>query len=100
MMRAFSILAAAWLAGCSMNRSRLSECQGTVTATVRNNWNYPVDVYAEMRGGGFILGEVRPGAREEFTLPAGASGVYFRWRSVSTATRPTSADLATSYDCK
>ena len=100
-MRAFLILmAAAAGAGCSVSRSRVSECEGTVTATVRNNWNYPVDVYADMRGGGFILGEVRPGGREEFTLPEGATGVYFRWRSVSVATRPTSSDLATSYACR
>jgi hypothetical protein len=100
MMRALLILAAATIAGCSLNRARLSECQGTVTATVRNDWNYPVDVYADTRGSGYILGEVRPGGREEFALPADATGVYFRWRSVSSAAQPTSSDLPTSYACR
>jgi hypothetical protein len=87
-------------AGCSANRARLSECQGSVIATVRNNWNHPVDVYADTRASGFILGEVQPGSREEFSLPEGATGVYFRWRSVGMVVQPTSSDIPVSYGCR
>jgi hypothetical protein len=89
----------ATVAACSARRAQVADCPGTVSATVRNFWNYPVDVYADKRTGGFILGEVRPGSREEFTLPDDATGVYFRWRGV-TAPGPTSSDVSVSYACR
>lgn len=76
------------------------QCTGPVTATVRNNWSQPVDVYARMRtSSGFILGEVAPGERREFDLPEDATGVYYEWRQ-GTVIRPTSSDIATSYSCR
>lgn len=88
------------LNGCISARSGAPRCSGPVTATIRNNWSQPVDVYARMRtSSGFILGEVAPGERREFDLPEDATGVYYEWR-MGTVIRPTSSDIATSYSCR
>lgn len=99
-MRAGLILIVAAVAACSARRARVADCPGSVSATVRNNWTFPVDVYADKRTGGFILGEVRPGGREEFTLPDDATGVYFRWRPGTITRGPTSSDVSVSYECR
>lgn len=94
------LLALLTLNACISARNAAPRCSGPVTATVRNNWSQPVDVYARMRtSSGFILGEVAPGERREFDLPDGSTGVYYEWRQ-GTIIRPTSSDIATSYSCR
>ena len=101
MMRTALFLVAAVVAtGCSARSARLADCPGTVAATVRNNWNYPVDVYADTRAGGLILGEVSPGGRDEFPLPANTGRVYIRWRAPGAVPNPTSSDVHVSYACR
>ena len=96
------MLAGLVLAGCAHRGAGSSarECAGTAIATVRNQWHRPVDVYAEVeRRSDWILGEVAPGERREFTLPEGATRLVYRWRSPYAGPPPTSADIAVSYAC-
>ena len=100
MIRFVLLLAMVALGGCISARGAAPECTGPVVATVRNNWNQPVDVYARMRGtSAYILGEVAPGERREFELPESATGIYYEWRS-GTILRPTSTDVPISYACR
>jgi hypothetical protein len=100
MIRFMVLFAALMSAACVSSRGMPRECTGPVTATIRNNWSQPVDVYARMRStSAFILGEVAPGERRDFDLPDGATGVYYEWRR-GTIVRPTSSDIATSYACR
>ena len=101
-MRRFSVLLAiATLAGCFSGRRTAPQCTGPVMATVRNDWNYSVDVYARMRGtSGHILGEVMPGERREFQLPDGATGLYYEVRTRAVIPRPTGSDIITTYTCR
>ena len=88
------------LAACA-HRGALRECAGTPIATVRNHWHLPVDVYAELdRGSDWLLGELVPGERREFTLPAGATRLGYRWRATHGGPPPTSSDIAVSYACR
>jgi hypothetical protein len=81
-----------------MGGSPSRDCAGTPIATVRNNWNRAVDVYAEVeRRSDWLLGEVQVGERREFTLPEGTTRLMYRWRSAYTGIPPTSADIAVSY---
>lgn len=101
MQRLLVLLASVALTGCFGKGTGMPECTRPVTAVVRNEWRYPVDVYAEVRGmSGHMLGEVSPGERRSFELPDGATGLYYRWRGSFVGSRPTSADVRTSYTCR
>jgi hypothetical protein len=94
-----ALLCGILLAACA-RQTALHECTGTPVATVRNNWHSPVDVYAETeRGSDWVLGELTPGDRREFTLPAGATGLRYRWRGRLAGPPPTSSDIVVSYAC-
>lgn len=94
------LIAALALAACA-HRGIPRECSGTPTATVRNNWNRSVDVYAEIdRRADWILGEVSPGELREFSLPEGTTRVLYRWRGPYHGPPPTSADIGISYVCR
>lgn len=94
------LLLLALLQACAARTAALRECAGTPVATVRNNWHTSVDVYAETeRGSDWVLGELTPGERREFTLPAGATGLRYRWRGRVAGPPPTSSDIVVSYAC-
>lgn len=89
------------LAGCAHGGGLPRDCAGAPIATVRNNWHRAVDVYAEVENrADWILGEVTPGERREFSLPEGTTRLIYRWRSAYAGPPPTSADIAVSYACR
>jgi hypothetical protein len=100
-MKAIGVLVAGIvLVACAARTATLRDCTGTPVATVRNNWHSPVDVYAETeRGSDWVLGELTPGERREFTLPSGATGLRYRWRGRIAGPPPTSSDIVVSYAC-
>lgn len=96
-----AILAGLLLTACAHRGAPLRECTGAPIATVRNHWHLPVDVYAEIDGrSDWILGEVAPGDRREFTLPDGTTRLGYRWRANRAGAPPTSSDIAVSYACR
>jgi hypothetical protein len=77
------------------------ECTGTPTATVYNSWHLPVDVYAEVDGRSeWLLGEVVPSDRREFTLPAGTTRLQYRWRRIQSGSGPGPGHIQVSYACR
>lgn len=95
------LFASVALTGCLGTGTRMPQCSGPVTATVNNNWRYPVDMYAEVSGtSGHMLGEIDPGERRTFELPAGATGVVYRWRGAFEGSAPRQKDVAISYGCR
>jgi len=101
-MKGFTaILAGLLLAACAHRGASLRECTGTPTATVYNNWHLPVDVYAEVDGrSDWLLGEVVPGDRREFTLPEGATRLQYRWRRTLSGSGPGPSHIQVSYACR
>ena len=95
------VLAGLLLAACAHRGTRLRDCAGTLTATVYNRWHLPVDVYAEVDDrSDWVLGEVKPDDRREFTLPKGATGVQYRWRKTLSASGPGPSHMSVSYACR
>lgn len=103
MKRIVALLAGLVIASCTPRAGTAPprECSGTPVATVRNNWNRSVDVYAEIdRRSDWLLGEVPAGDRREFTLPVGTTRLIYRWRGPYTGPPPTSTDIYVSYACQ